>query len=266
MIKPWEEYIKPHQIYGNVYFVGAKSGSTHMIVAENGSLILIDSGYPQTLYLLLENIRSLGFDPHNIKHIIHSHGHYDHLGATRALIELYQPTTYLGAGDLDYATGARDLTWATELGYKYTETFTPDVLLYDGDVITIEGIEFTFMSCPGHSEGATSCFFYADGDQGLKRCAMFGGAGLNSLTIPFLDKYDLPHSLRDDFMKSLNRADQEYVDIHLGNHISSNKMYEKLARREKEGGNPFIDENCWHDSLRQTKAVFEAMLRQDAGK
>ncbi len=101
---------------------------------------------------------------------------------------------------------------------------------------------------------------------GVKRCAMFGGAGLNSLTIPFLDKYGLPHSLRDDFIKSLDRADHEHVDVHLGNHISSNKMYEKLASREKEGGNPFIDENCWHEFLRQTKSAFEAMLKNEAGK
>lgn len=93
------------------------------------------------------------------------------MGATRALIELYHLITYLGAADLDYATGKRDLTWA-----------------------------------------------------------------------------------------------KEHVDVHLGNHIATNRMYEKLARREKEGGNPFIDENCWQDFLKRTKAEFEDMLRNEARK
>lgn len=256
MINPWEEYIRPHQVYGNVYFVGSRCGSSHLIEGKSGGLILIDTGYPQTLYLLLENIRMLGFDPKNIKHIIHSHGHYDHLGATRALIELYHPKTYLGAGDLDYATGVRDLTWARELGYVYTEYFTPDVLLHDGDVIGMDGIDFTFLSCRGHSEGAMSCFFHADGELGRKRCGMFGGAGFNSLNPDFLDRYNLPHSLRDDFVRSVDRALSEYVDVHLGNHVHNNKMEEKLEKRDREGGNPFVDPDCWGDFLRKTREEF----------
>ena len=96
-MKPWEQYIPPHRVYGNVYFVGARCGSSHLIESDDG-LILLDSGYPQTLYLVIENIRALGFDPKNIKHILHSHGHYDHLGGTRALVELYGAKTYLGEG------------------------------------------------------------------------------------------------------------------------------------------------------------------------
>jgi len=261
-MKTWEQYIKPHHIYGNLYFVGSKCGSTHLIDSEDG-LILIDSGYPQTLYLLLENIRSLGFDPHRIRHIIHSHGHYDHLGATRALIELYHPTTYLGEADLDYATGVRDLTWARELGYCYEEAFTPDVLVRDGDVLRIGGIDFSFMATPGHTEGTISIFFLVDGDQGAKRCAMFGGAGMNSLTLDFLDKYGLPHSLRDDFLAALDRADKQHVDIHLGNHVGSNNMFEKLEKQEKEGGNPFINEQCWHDFISRTRGYFYAMEEKE---
>ena len=254
-MKPWEHYIRPHHIYGNLYFVGSRYGSTHLIDSEDG-LILIDSGYPQTLYLLLENIRALGFDPANIRHILHSHGHYDHLGATRALIELYHPKTYLGEGDVDYATGKRDLTWARELGFYYDEQFTPDVLVRDGDKLTIGGIEFSFLGCPGHTEGAMTIFFSIDGDMGMKRCAMFGGAGFNSLNIPFLDRYGLPHSLRDDFVTSLKRADEEHVDIHIGNHISCNRMEEKLAQQAAEGGNPFVDPECWHRFLRETLENF----------
>ncbi|MGM9682812.1 MAG: MBL fold metallo-hydrolase [Eubacteriales bacterium] len=257
-MKPWEQYIKPYHIYGNLYFAGSRCGSTHLINSHDG-LILIDSGYPQTLYLLLENIRELGFDPHNIRHIIHSHGHYDHIGATRALIEMYHPKTYLGRKDMDYATGVRDLTWAKELGYRFEETFYPDVLLEDGDTFQIGGVDFYFMATPGHTEGTMSIFFRMDGQQGLKRCGMFGGAGFNSLSENFLDKYGLPHSLRDDFVKSLERADKEDVDIHLGNHVDGNRMFEKLAMREmngENGDNPFIDENCWHNFIHQTLERF----------
>ena len=46
------------------------------------------------------------------------------------------------------------------------------------------------------------------------------------------------------------------MDIHLGNHINCNRMEEKLAKQATEGGNPFVDPECWHRFLRETLANF----------
>jgi hypothetical protein len=106
-------------------------------------------------------------------------------------------------------------------------------------------------------------YFYADGELGKKRCAMFGGAGMNSLTLDFLDSYSLPHSLRADFAKVLEIADKEHVDVHLGNHVWSSRHTEKLAKQQAEGGNPFVDENCWHEFIAKTKKSFESMVAKE---
>ena len=75
----WECKVKPFHVIGNLYFVGALGGSSPCSTPGDG-LVLIDTGYPQTLYRLIENVRALGFDPYDIRHIVHSHGHYDHCG------------------------------------------------------------------------------------------------------------------------------------------------------------------------------------------
>ena len=67
-----------------------------------------------------------------VEYILLTHGHYDHIGGTRALIEMYGVKTVIGRGDEDDVNGKLDLTWAKELGYKYEEQFTPDVLVKDG--------------------------------------------------------------------------------------------------------------------------------------
>jgi metallo-beta-lactamase class B len=71
--------ITSFRIFGNLYYVGTRSGPSHLIDTGNG-LILLDTGYPQTLHLLVQSMWELGFDPRNIKFIVHSHGHYDHIG------------------------------------------------------------------------------------------------------------------------------------------------------------------------------------------
>lgn len=82
-LHPWEGYMPPFRIWGNIYFVGTSPASTHIIDTGEG-LIMIDSGYQHSLYLVLENMRKLGLDPMDIKYIVHTHGHIDHCGATRA--------------------------------------------------------------------------------------------------------------------------------------------------------------------------------------
>ena len=80
-------YMPPFQIIGNLYFVGTKPASVHLIDTGEG-LVLLDSGYDALLELVLENIHALGFHEKQIRYILHSHGHIDHIGGTRALVEL----------------------------------------------------------------------------------------------------------------------------------------------------------------------------------
>lgn len=240
MKHPWEGAQEPFQIYGNLYFIGTKPASTHLIDTGEG-LIVLDPGYPQSLYLVIDGIYRLGFRPDDVKIILHSHGHYDHLGGTRALAELTGAKTYISEIDAPYAEGSVDLTWAKELGHTYHEAFVPDVLLRDGDIVRLGNTEILCWITPGHTPGTTSFFFDAHGDEGDKRCAMFGGAGFNSMELKFLDKYGLSHEYRAEFIRSCRRLKAESVDIFLGNHVGNNDTLGKYQRMKETGENPFLN-------------------------
>ncbi len=77
---PSRYYLPPFQIFGNLYYIGDKKVCSHLVDTGRG-LIVFDSGYPHTAHLLLRSIWELGFDPKDIRYIIHSHGHCDHCGA-----------------------------------------------------------------------------------------------------------------------------------------------------------------------------------------
>ncbi len=244
LLRPWLDYIKPFKMADNLYFVGTVGGSSHVIDTGEG-LIMIDSGYPQTLYQVLENMHIMGLDPMNLKYIVHSHGHYDHFGATKALKELTGAKTFLGAPDREYANGTRDLSWAKELGAKeFAETFEPDVLINDGDIISLGKTSIRCVSTPGHTPGTMSFFFNATYKGKEYICGMHGGVGLNTMERWFLDKYNLPDSSREDFIKGLEKVRNERVEIFVGNHVGNNNTLEKMTKIT-EDFNPFINENEW---------------------
>ena len=83
--QPWLGAMPCFKLYGNVYFVGTSHASTHLIDTGDG-LLMLDSGYQESLYLVLEGIQRLGFRTTDLRWILHSHGHIDHVGATKALV------------------------------------------------------------------------------------------------------------------------------------------------------------------------------------
>ena len=85
---PDQYAIEPFQIFGNLYYVGDKKVTSHLIDTGEG-LILLDSGYLGATHLLVDNIWRAGFDPMNVKWIIHTHGHSDHFGASDEFRVMY---------------------------------------------------------------------------------------------------------------------------------------------------------------------------------
>lgn len=240
----WDGYVKPFRIFGNLYFVGTEPASTHLIDTGEG-LILIDTGYQHSLYLLINNIWELGFSPYDIKYLVHTHGHIDHIGGTRALVELTGAKTFIGKPDRNCANGKLPLTYAAELNMEFREVFEPDVLLNDGDRITLGNTEILCVATPGHSLGATSFFFdVSDGDE-VFRAGLHGGMGINTLSKEYLEKYQLPYSLRDVFCNSMLRLNKEKVDIFLGNHMQHNHTLEKRERSLAGDKYAFVNQSEW---------------------
>src|SRR5262245_30735179 len=72
----WNRPVKPFRIIGNIYYVGASEVSSFLITTPQGH-ILLDSGFAETVPLIAEGIKQLGFRIEDVKILINSHAHYD---------------------------------------------------------------------------------------------------------------------------------------------------------------------------------------------
>jgi len=240
---PWDYAVEPFRIAGNLYYVGNRDVSAHLIDTGQG-LILLDTAFPQTVYLLLESIRRLGYDPQDIRAIVHCHGHYDHFGGTRAIVELTGAQTALGWQDVEILTHRPELSWAPEYGVAFYECFAVDRPLSDGDVIAQGNTSIECVHIPGHTPGAMAYFFQVEDEGQVYTAGIHGGPGINTLTREYLEGYGLPFSRRADYMSSLERLKERSVGIFIGAHPAQNATLDKRARMGK-GRNPFVDPAAW---------------------
>lgn len=245
--EPWEGYITPSRIFGNLYFVGTVPASTHIIDTGDG-LIMLDSGYQHSLYIVLHNMHTLGLDPRRLKYIVHTHGHIDHMGATQSLVRLFGCKTFLGEPDKDFVNGVLPFSWAKELGLELIP-FEADVKINDGDKITLGNTEITAVATPGHTPGAMSYFFDVTDGVEVYRAALHGGMGFNTMSTAYLEENGFPLSLRDDFIKSQERLADMKCDIYLGNHASQNHTPEKIKRVLEGDTRAFIDPEEWKSEM-----------------
>jgi len=155
---------KAKAISERVFVVGGPGLSApedaYVYLVDAGSeLVLIDSGLGWGTSRIEENIRSLGFEPARIWHIIATHCHVDHAGGLAALKERYGCKVV--AHELDRAgiEGENDTLTAASM---YNVTFRPvkvDVLMRgEREDMALGDLQFCLLHTPGHTPGSISIY------------------------------------------------------------------------------------------------------------
>lgn len=260
---PEAYYVKPFRIYGTLWFVGNENVGAYLIDTGDG-LILIDTAYPTTRALLVQAIWEAGFDPRDIRYILHTHGHFDHFGATNLLVSLSGAKTFLGAEDAAMFRERPELALVEDGHYTFVPLFQPDVELRDGDIIELGSIRIRAVSVPGHTMGVMAYFFELEENGRTELAGLYGGIGLNTLCRDFQEAHHVPE-YRDHYLASLEKVRGEPVTITLGNHTAQNNTMEKRERmlREPDGANPFIDPGEWERFIDQAEQRYRQMLEEE---
>jgi len=148
----WRRPVAPLEIAENTWQIGTEGLSTLLLKGSSGA-VLIDGGMPQSAEHLLVNMRKLGVQPTDLKLILHSHAHADHVGslaqikrATGArLVSNAESAALLARG------GSDDIHFGDDLLFP---PLSVDRLLQDGEVVVLGNLELQVHFVPGHTPGS----------------------------------------------------------------------------------------------------------------
>lgn len=141
----------PFKVFDNVWYVGFQTVSVYLVTTSAG-LVLIDSGYSQTVDWLLENVRAAGFDPADIEYIFVTHSHVDHASGAARMKQVTGARVGLSAEDW----GAVEQQQSDPQQRNFPIPLQRDLVLKDNDAITLGDTTFRFYFTPGHTVGSMS--------------------------------------------------------------------------------------------------------------
>src|SRR5260221_10748004 len=146
----------PVRIHANAYLVGTCGLSSVLIVGDQGD-ILIDCASEQDAELIADNIRALGYRMRDIRFILASHEHYDHIGGIAKLQQMSGPQVVASAPAAKIMSAGVPSIDDPQFGV--TKPFPPPQvgrIVADGGEVRARNLMVTAMTTPGHAAGALS--------------------------------------------------------------------------------------------------------------
>jgi len=259
--KDWDEWDKPAppvRIHANTYLVGT-CGISSILITGTGGDILIDGGTEAGAGLIASNIRKLGFRLTDVKILLHSHEHSDHVGGISRLQRMTgaqlvaspAAAKVLASG----VAGAGDPQAGMQKPFPIARV---DRVIEDGGTVRLGNLMLTAVATPGHTPGALT-WHWVSCDGGVCRSIVYA----DSLTPVSRDDYrfsDHPAYLAA-YRASIAKVAALDCEILLTPHPSASDMVKRLGRAEVENPNA-----CRDYAAVLTKQLDERLAKEAAAQ
>jgi metallo-beta-lactamase class B len=245
----WNKPFPAHRIVGNLYFVGSEQLGSFLITTPEGH-ILINSDYEETVPVIRAAVEKLGFKFTDIKILLGSHAHADHMEGDALVKQL---------------TGAQVMAMAEDvpalMKIKPGDKPHPlDKTLHDNDPVTLGGTTLVAHLTAGHTRGCTTWTTQVQEGGKTYDVVNIGSLGVNP-GFKLVNNTEVP-DMAGEYMRSFKLLRSLPCDVPLGSHPAMYNLAEKYPKLGK-GPNPFIDPQGYkHELDIQEHAFLEELDKQ----
>ena len=241
----------------NLYYVGTEDIASYLIVTPKGHFLL-NSGYEDTPAIIRGSVEKLGFKITDVKILLNSQAHLDHVAGQAALQQITGAKIYSSereAGVLE-SGGKTDTRFGREVTYPPVHV---DHTVSDGERVTLGGLTLTAHLTPGHSIGCTTWTMQATDAGKIYDVVFVGGTAINP-GVRLVNHPTYP-GIGEDYKRTFQTLRSLKCDVFLGAHGGYYGMIEKFKRLEKGARpSPFIDPQGYRAFVDAAEADFLAQL------
>jgi metallo-beta-lactamase class B len=248
-------------VVGNLYFVGTTELGSFLITTPAGHMLL-DPGFDESVPLIRTSMTALGFKYEDIRILLTTQAHYDHVAALARIKRETGARLYAMAEDVALleSGGRDDFVLGNDGRFP---PVTVDRRLRDGDVMELGGVRLTARHTPGHTKGATT-FVTTAVDRGQAHQVVFAvSVTVNPGTV-LVDNPKYPNILTD-WERTYAILDSLSPGVWVAAHSTAFDMAGKLARRE-QGENPYVDATGYRSYVARGRQRFATLLAEELQK
>ncbi len=252
----WDDAFPPHRIADHLYYVGSKGLSTYLITSSQGH-ILINSSFERTVPLIRASVEKLGFKFSDVKILLGSHAHDDHMAGNALIKELTGAQVYVMQGDEEVVRNGGKGQYL----YKPDGKWKPckvDRVLKNGDQVTLGEAVLIAHLTPGHTRGCTTWTIRAADGGKMYDVVIVGSPNVNP-GYKLVGNNEYPN-IADDFARTFRVLKALKCDIFLGAHGEYYDMEAKY-KRLKPGANAFVDQEGYRAFVEQKEKAYQRALR-----
>lgn len=247
----------PFRVIGNIYWVGGEYGS-YLITTPEGH-ILHDTGTSEMHDVIVGNITKLGFDPRDIRIMISSHAHFDHVQGHAAMKALTGAQVVALGADAEALESGIDNSAGGFPGLIAVEV---DRVIADGDEVTLGGTTLRALWTPGHTQGATMWLMDVE-ENGATYSVAFRGGEIPNDGLPLRDNPRHPTVVEDTQTTLQRLRSSEPPDLLLHNHPQNLGRPLDPALPVNPACVTCVDAAAWTDMLARAQAQFERNLEAE---
>lgn len=254
----WRKAIPPTRIVGPIHYVGTYGLAVYLVTTPAGH-ILIDGGMPGSGPEIVRSIEAAGFKPADIKILLTTQGHCDHVGTMAFMKQATGGRVIVMKGDegLLASGGKTDYVFGAQPDFHFPAV-APDEVIGDGHVVTLGGVSLTARHTPGHTPGTTTwTTSVADGGRSY-RVVFAGSTFVNPGTR--LVKNPSYAGIEADYRRSFALLQSLPVDIYLAGHAQAFDFHAKRERATTEGPRAFVDADALRKAATASEAAFEKLV------
>jgi metallo-beta-lactamase class B len=246
-----EDPFPPHRIADNLHYVGSRGLASYLVTTSKGH-ILINPSFESTVPLIRRNVEALGFKFTDVKIILNSHAHDDHVGGMALARQLTGAAVQVMRGDEKAIESGGGSRW------KPTRV---DRVLEDGATVKLGDVTLTARRTPGHTPGCTTWTMRAKDRGQTRNVVIVGSPNVNPGYI-LVDNKEYPQ-IASDYEKSFEIWKALPCDIFLGAHGNYYGLEAKHPLLEKAGHqNPFVDPQGYRDYIEERERAFRQRLAE----
>jgi metallo-beta-lactamase class B len=263
----WTRPAEAFQVVGPVYYVGTEDLGVFLVASPKGH-VLVDGALGESAPLIEKSIRSLGFDPKDIKVLLTTQAHYDQVGTMAHFKRTTGAQVAVMDGDVEVlrSGGRTDHLYGEKAARPAAEAWfdpvTADRTLKDGDTVAVGDLTLTARKTPGHTPGSTTWLLRIVADGRPLTVAFAASTGMNpGVRLAGAPSYP---GIADDFAQAFRVLESLAPDVPLGSHAGFFDLWSRRAR-QKSGTqpNPFIDPAAFGAYVAERKKAFEARLAEE---